>query len=78
MTVISKSTIQGQAYHKIILHACKYVTQELIGVLIGRISDGNVFICDVVPAFHTIPLPPMLEIAMMQVYLMLFYLNMKD
>lgn len=60
--------VAAAAHAKIVLHACKFPTNPVNGVLLGREVGDNVEIVDVVPFFHThIGLPLRLEIALAQV-----------
>lgn len=60
------------AYVKLILHAHKYAFSPVVcGVLLGSASsdsdDANVYIQDAIPLFHSLPLAPLFEVAMIQV-----------
>lgn len=69
--------VNALASAKILLHAAKYPTVGVNGVLLGRktakgesSSDASVSVLDVVPLFHTnLNLAPMLDIALEQVRL---------
>ncbi|CAD8075640.1 unnamed protein product [Paramecium sonneborni] len=45
--------IQKIVYKKAMLHACKYSTEDVIGILIGKINDKNISIVDAYPLFHS-------------------------
>ncbi|CAK74837.1 unnamed protein product (macronuclear) [Paramecium tetraurelia] len=45
--------IQKIVYKKAMLHACKYSTEDVIGILIGQINDTHVNIVDAYPLFHS-------------------------
>ncbi|CAD8065023.1 unnamed protein product [Paramecium primaurelia] len=45
--------IQKIVYKKAMLHACKYSTEDVIGILIGQINDKHVNILDAYPLFHS-------------------------
>jgi hypothetical protein len=64
-----KYIIESLAYEKIILHALKYPSQSVTGVLLGKSNEAEKaqLITDAIPLFHGNILAPMLEIAMMQV-----------
>lgn len=64
-----KYIIESLAYEKIVLHALKYPSQSVTGVLLGKQNDAEKIhlITDAIPLFHGNVLAPMLEIAMMQV-----------
>jgi hypothetical protein len=72
--VASSTTITTRAYMKLILHASKYQTRSITGLLIasaptaavGASSAATVVIDDVIPLFHTTPLAPMIELALAQ------------
>lgn len=64
--------LSGRCYSKIILHACKYPSQPVLGLLLGFDRNGskegaNWEIIDSVALFHSNPLAPMLEAALLQV-----------
>lgn len=65
--------ISAPAYIKSILHAHKYAFSPVCGILIGQAEgegEGNkVDILDAIPLFHTIPLAPLFEVAMLQVFI---------
>ncbi|KAJ3319081.1 ER membrane protein complex subunit 8 [Boothiomyces sp. JEL0866] len=53
-----------QAYAKIYLHAAKYPTQPIVGVLVGHQDQ----ITDAIPLFHSLLLPgPLLQAALEQI-----------
>ncbi|CAD8176755.1 unnamed protein product [Paramecium octaurelia] len=45
--------IQKIVYKKAMLHACKYSTEDVIGILIGQITDKSINIVDAYPLFHS-------------------------
>jgi hypothetical protein len=58
----------GIPYIKAILHAFKYPTSSVNGVLLGTKKDSVIEISDAIPLLHTrLSLLPLLEIALMQV-----------
>lgn len=61
------SSISATAYLKVILHACRYPSRSILGVLLGSVAkDGSVEVSDAIPAFHSNPLAPALEICFLQ------------
>ena len=64
--------ISSTAYTKTILHAHKYAFSSVVcGILLGSASDSDdskIQITDAIPLFHTLPLAPLFEVAMLQVY----------
>ncbi|XP_078428639.1 ER membrane protein complex subunit 8/9 homolog [Wolffia australiana] len=65
----SRYEIKQEAYVKLALHAIKYSTSAIDGILVGRLLDaGSVQIVDAVPLSHSqIGLLPSLELALIQV-----------
>jgi hypothetical protein len=63
--------INKEAYLKIILHACKYPSNTVNGVLLAepdRDKSNKIIITDAVPLFHHWnTLTPMLEVGLQQV-----------
>ncbi|CAI2165907.1 12446_t:CDS:2 [Funneliformis geosporum] len=65
--------INTRAYLKIILHACKYPTRTVNGILLAQVSNeddssNQIIISDVVPLFHNWhTLTPMLEVGLQQI-----------
>eukprot|EP00026_Physarum_polycephalum_P019181 Phypoly_transcript_21064.p1 GENE.Phypoly_transcript_21064~~Phypoly_transcript_21064.p1 ORF type:complete len:196 (+),score=16.85 Phypoly_transcript_21064:61-648(+) len=59
--------ISSVAYNKLILHAHKYAFSAVCGILVGSASGDNVEILDAIPLFHTPPLAPLFEVAMIQI-----------
>lgn len=56
------------AYSKILSHAVKYPMRPVSGIIIGTEGkDGATTLEDAIPLFHSYPMGPMLELAMMQV-----------
>ena len=70
-------SLTAQAYIKIVLHAAKYAHCSVNGVLLAdlRKKEGrSVVIVDAVPFFHqTLTLSPMLEVALTQVDVYIYY-----
>jgi hypothetical protein len=65
----SNTVVSSTAYLKLVLHAAKYQTRSIIGLLVASTSEssnGAVFIDDVLPLFHTSPLAPSIELALTQ------------
>jgi hypothetical protein len=56
------------AFAKLLCHACKYPSNSINGVLLGRIESGNLIVQDSIPMFHDhLNLAPMTEFAFRQV-----------
>lgn len=53
-----------KAYKKAYLHACKYVSEDVIGILVGKIGGSNYKVEDAFPLFHTRILQCPLEVAL--------------
>lgn len=69
----------GIPYLKAILHAFKYPTQSVNGVLLGTKNDSVIEIKEAVPLLHTrLSLLPLLEVALMQVSVVLYLLNQNE
>ena len=70
-------TISLEAYSKLILHAHRYPTQQIHGVLLAKnVKDSsNVAITDSIPLFHSYILGPMLEVALLQARIQIHWLN---
>ncbi len=66
---MSSLHINPKAYLKSILHAAKYPTATVIGLVLGELTkkDETLYVQDALPLFHTHPLGPMLELALMKV-----------
>jgi len=59
--------ISTRAYCKMMMHAAKYPSSNLNGVLLARADEHN-RVCDTIPLFHlTVGLTPMLEVALSQI-----------
>lgn len=64
--------LSARAYLKLLLHAAKYPHRAVCGVLLAR-DDAHtsgsdpLAVDDVVPLFHTLPLPAAMEVALDQV-----------
>eukprot|EP01118_Nematostelium_gracile_P002225 TRINITY_DN1245_c0_g1_i1.p1 TRINITY_DN1245_c0_g1~~TRINITY_DN1245_c0_g1_i1.p1 ORF type:complete len:188 (-),score=43.48 TRINITY_DN1245_c0_g1_i1:73-636(-) len=71
------ASVSSQAYCKILLHAHKYPSQPIFGLLLGKESNSSVQIEDAVPLFHDKVVGPMLEVGLMQVDLMAERMNLK-
>ena len=78
------TTFSSRAYLKLILHAAKYPSRAVMGMLIAGPSSSAaasssssssasapLSIIDVLPLFHTAPLAPMIELALSQCELLL-------
>lgn len=57
--------VSDAAYSKILMHAAKFPSRPVCGVLLGNDTDGKVQILDSLPLFHNYPLAPALEASMM-------------
>jgi hypothetical protein len=55
--------VSNTAYSKLMLHLVRHPHAPVSGYLIGKVSDSEVSIEDIVPLFHTSILTPMLEVA---------------
>ena len=63
-----------KAYIKLLLHALKYQSVAVNGVLLGTAGTAGVSVVDAVPLFHQqLALAPMLEIAMGQARILIHY-----
>ncbi|KAI8850631.1 hypothetical protein BC829DRAFT_442189 [Chytridium lagenaria] len=59
--------ISKAAYFKLVLHAAKYSTTAISGLLLGSKTGEKVDVIDAIPLFHTSsPLSPLVEIALHQ------------
>ncbi|EAR92951.1 Mov34/MPN/pad-1 family protein (macronuclear) [Tetrahymena thermophila SB210] len=61
--VEQKQAIELLAYKKAYLHALKYVKDDVIGVLTGKIENGQITVEDAYPLFHSRVVSPTLETA---------------
>lgn len=63
-----KATLGAAAYGKLMLHALKYPTAAVNGVLLGKVGGDGVDITEAVPLFHSLlNLSAMLEVALLQI-----------
>jgi hypothetical protein len=63
------ATVDSEAYITLFMHACKYPSRTVNGLLLGSVSDGGVSVQKALPLFHTpLGLAPMLEAALMLVW----------
>ena len=62
-------TVEQAAYVKSILHAARYPSCPILGLLLGRVSPtkpASITIVDALPLFHHHPVGPLLEVALLQ------------
>ena len=62
-------TVEQPAYLKSILHAARYPSCPILGLLLGRVSPTKphpITIVDALPLFHHHPVGPLLEVALLQ------------
>lgn len=60
--------VDSEAYITLFMHACKFPSRTVNGLLLGSVSDGGVSVQKALPLFHTpLGLAPMLEAALMLV-----------
>eukprot|EP00123_Amoebidium_parasiticum_P007840 comp18401_c0_seq1/m.19599 comp18401_c0_seq1/g.19599 ORF comp18401_c0_seq1/g.19599 comp18401_c0_seq1/m.19599 type:complete len:180 (-) comp18401_c0_seq1:186-725(-) len=60
-----KYSLEKKACNKMLLHATKYPSQSVNGVLLGSVSKDTTVVSDAIPLFHnTLTLPAMLELAL--------------
>ena len=68
----SSTVISTRAYLKLVLHAAKYQSRAVMGLLVAQPAvaasssgqSAGVLVTDVLPLFHTTPLSPMIEVAL--------------
>ena len=60
-------SLAQEAYCKPILHALKYPSQSVLGILVGEEKGNKINITDAFPLFHGSVLAPMTELALTQV-----------
>jgi len=66
--VAMAATIDSEAYITLFMHACKFPSRTVNGLLLGSVSGGGVSVQKTLPLFHTpLGLAPMLEAALMLV-----------
>ena len=64
------ATVDSEAYITLFMHACKFPSRTVNGLLLGSVSGGGVSVQKTLPLFHTpLGLAPMLEAALMLVRL---------
>lgn len=62
--------LSTSAYSKILLHAHKHPSKQVLGILVGQLLNKNsIQVTDSFPISHGQTLLPMLEIALVQVVL---------
>ena len=62
------TTLSGDAYCVLFMHACKHPSRAVNGLLLGKTSEQGVSVQKALPLFHTpLGLAPMLEAALMLV-----------
>jgi hypothetical protein len=66
---VKEENINRLAYCKIVMHAVKYPSKPVMGVLVGKTTDGKPSAVDAIPLVHSYSLAPMMELAMLQVCL---------
>mmetsp|Transcript_31627 Transcript_31627/g.80731 ORF Transcript_31627/g.80731 Transcript_31627/m.80731 type:complete len:185 (-) Transcript_31627:109-663(-) len=60
------ATLDSEAYITLFMHACKFPSRTVNGLLLGSVSGGGVSVQKTLPLFHTpLGLAPMLEAALM-------------
>lgn len=62
----SSTSISTAAYLKVVLHAAKHTSRNVIGLLVASDASDATKVTDVLPLFHTTPLGPALEVALTQ------------
>ena len=66
--VMAATVVDSEAYITLFMHACKFPSRTVNGLLLGSVSDGGVSVQKALPLFHTpLGLAPMLEAALMLV-----------
>mmetsp|Transcript_9370 Transcript_9370/g.12613 ORF Transcript_9370/g.12613 Transcript_9370/m.12613 type:complete len:199 (-) Transcript_9370:51-647(-) len=58
---------EGEAYEMAVLHAHKYSSMSIGGILLGEFSKSSFRVSLVVPLVHGLPLAPLLEAALPQI-----------
>lgn len=59
--------VEQRVYRKAFLHACKYVADDLVGILVGKQDSekkNQYTLVDAFPLFHSRILAPTLEVAL--------------
>ena len=65
---MAATVVDSEAYITLFMHACKFPSRTVNGLLLGSVSDGGVSVQKALPLFHTpLGLAPMLEAALMLV-----------
>ena len=64
--------IERNVYIKIVLHASKYPSFPVIGFLLGNEENNEVIVSNLFPIFHSSPLGPLFDIALLSVREQLF------
>ena len=62
-------TVEQPAYLKAVLHAARYPSSPILGLLIGRITTLkplSIIAIDALPLFHHHPIGPLVEVALLQ------------
>ena len=68
LCVMAATVVDSEAYITLFMHACKFPSRTVNGLLLGSVSDGGVSVQKALPLFHTpLGLAPMLEAALMLV-----------
>jgi len=55
--------IKNQVYRKMTAHSLKYLTEDVTGLLVGKIDQYQIVVHDAYPLFHSKITAPLLEVA---------------